>query len=123
MLLRRRLHRLGLRYRLHKRDLPGRPDIVFVAARLAVFVDGDFWHGHGWRERGFPSFEAQFTHLREPDKWRSKIERNMKRDADVNLQLVEMGWTVLRVRESEIRKNLDESVARVLSTLDQARQR
>lgn len=104
LMLRRALHRRGLRYRL-RTSLPGKPDIVFVAARLAVFVDGDFWHGHGWRERGFESMEAQFTHHADPDKWRTKIRRNMDRDREVNELLANLGWRVHRVLESSIRRD------------------
>jgi DNA mismatch endonuclease (patch repair protein) len=105
LLLRRVLHRRGLRYRLHARALPGRPDIVFARARLAVFVDGDFWHGQGWRERGFASFEEQFARHRDPERWRAKIERNMARDEEVNHALNSLGWRVLRVWESDIRRD------------------
>src|SRR5262245_10437043 len=59
-LLRTAIFKRGLRYRLHYRKLPGRPDLVFPSARIAVFVDGDFWHGGGWKERGFASMEAQY---------------------------------------------------------------
>ena len=106
MLLRRELHRRGLRYRVHDRRLPGRPDLSFARARLAVFVDGDFWHGGGWRERGFQSLEAQFAAHRDPEKWAAKIRRNMERDAEVNAELADLGWRVVRVWESSIRADL-----------------
>lgn len=107
LLLRRALHRRGLRYRLHDKRLPGRPDMVFSSARVAVFVDGDFWHGHGWRERGFSSFEAQFDNHRDPERWRTKIARNMERDVEVNTELGRLGWNVLRVFESDIRRDVE----------------
>lgn len=110
LLLRRALHRRGLRYRLHDKRLPGCPDMVFASARVAVFVDGDFWHGHGWRERGFSSFEAQFDNHRDPARWRTKIARNMERDVEVNTDLGRLGWNVVRVLESDIRRDV-ESVA------------
>lgn len=110
LLLRRALHRRGLRYRLHDKRLPGCPDMVFASARVAVFVDGDFWHGYGWRERGFSSFEAQFDNHRDPARWRTKIARNMERDVEVNTDLGRLGWNVVRVLESEIRRDV-ESVA------------
>lgn len=113
LMLRRELHRRGLRYRLHDRRLPGRPDIVFPAARVAVFVDGDFWHGHGWRERGYASFDEQFQAHRDPEKWREKIARNMARDAEVNAALGELGWRVLRVWESDVRRRLADVAASV----------
>src|SRR5689334_17897414 len=78
-ILRSALHRLGLRFRLHGKKLPGRPDIVFQKARVAVFVDGDFWHGGGWKARGFNSFEAQFVSVRSSF-WLEKIRGNVARD-------------------------------------------
>lgn len=105
LLLRRELHRRGLRYRLHAK-LPGRPDIVFPSARVTVFVDGDFWHGHGWRERGFQSWQEQFSNHRDPERWRAKIGRNMQRDTEVNAQLQALGWHVVRVLESAIKQSV-----------------
>ncbi|MEO6500862.1 MAG: very short patch repair endonuclease [Jatrophihabitantaceae bacterium] len=101
LLLRRELHARGVRYRLHT-NLPGRPDIVFPKAKLCVFVDGDFWHGHGWRERGFESWQAQFANHANPEKWVRKIGRNIDRDSEVNEALVSSGWRVLRVLESAL---------------------
>jgi DNA mismatch endonuclease, patch repair protein len=105
MLLRRELHRRGLRYRVHPRSLPGRPDLVFGRARVAVFVDGDFWHGGGWRERGFDAFEDQFAGHRDPERWIAKISRNVARDTEVSAALGSLGWRVIRVWESAIRKD------------------
>lgn len=102
LMLRRELHRRGLRYRLGYR-LPGRPDLVFVTAGVAVFVDGDFWHGLGWSERGFDSMEAQFAGHSNPEKWSAKINRNMERDVEVNTALTSLGWHVHRVLESQVR--------------------
>jgi DNA mismatch endonuclease (patch repair protein) len=104
--LRRELHRRGLRYRL-KSKLAGRPDIVFVGARVAVFVDGDFWHGFGWRERGFSSWEEQFESHADPERWRAKIGRNIERDKEVSQLLEEQGWLVVRVLESRIKTQLE----------------
>jgi DNA mismatch endonuclease, patch repair protein len=98
--LRRELHARGRRYRLHAKDVPGRPDVVFRPQRLAVFVDGDFWHGNAWRVRGLPNLEAQFPNRTEW--WTAKIRRNMERDEAVNQQLVAEGWRVLRLWESVV---------------------
>lgn len=106
LLLRRELFRRGLRYRVDTSSLVGRPDIVFPRARLAVFVDGDFWHGHGWRERGFTSLEEQFAGHRDPKKWVAKITRNVERDLEVNDELRRQGWRVLRVRASSLERDL-----------------
>ncbi|SRR6266540_240942 len=98
--LRRELHARGVRFRLHARDVPGRPDLVIRKYRLAVFVDGDFWHGNAWRLRGLTRFEDQFPTNR--DFWVKKIRRNMERDQEVTAALVAEGWTVVRLWESEV---------------------
>jgi DNA mismatch endonuclease (patch repair protein) len=116
MLLRRELHRRGLRYRLHAK-LPGKPDIVFPRAKVVVMVDGDMWHGHGWAERGFASWQAQFAKHADPTRWIAKIGRNIERDIEVNDQLVTLGWHVHRVLESVIRRDVEaaaEEVERVV---------
>lgn len=92
----------GLRYRKHPRGLIGRPDYAFIGPKVAVFCDGDFWHGKGWKGRGFQSWDEQFVGLRNPDFWKEKIARNMARDERVNIELRETGWIVLRFLESEI---------------------
>lgn len=102
--LRRELWRRGLRYRANVRALPGTPDIVFSRVRLAVFCDGDFWHGYNWTLRGYGSLEDELK--RYSKSWAEKIQRNIRRDKQVNQQLFEMGWSVLRVRESEIKKDV-----------------
>jgi DNA mismatch endonuclease (patch repair protein) len=95
MALRRRLHALGLRFRINRRPLPGTrrtADIVFGPARVAVFVDGCFWHGcpeHGT----WPKTNAEW--------WRAKIEANRARDRDTDRRLAEAGWTILRIWEHE----------------------
>ncbi|MCX5056995.1 very short patch repair endonuclease [Streptomyces sp. NBC_00452] len=111
--LRRALWRRGLRYRVHT-TLTGKPDITFPGARLAVFVDGDFWHGNAWRIRGLPSFEAQFDRMNNPDFWRAKLRRNMTRDVEVNSALAQDGWTVYRVFESRLKRDLDQVVEEIV---------
>jgi DNA mismatch endonuclease (patch repair protein) len=110
--LRRALWRRGLRYRVRGR-LPGRPDMVFSSARVAVFVDGDFWHGNAWRARGLASFDDQFRDMNNSGFWRAKIEANMTRDERVNEQLAVAGWTVYRVFESRLWKEFDAVVDEV----------
>ena len=103
MLLRRALWARGCRYRLRCR-LPGRPDIIFVSARVAVFVDGCFWHGcpiHATR----PKVNEQF--------WARKLQANSERDRAVNDQLGALGWTVLRVWEHEVRRDAGAAAARI----------
>ena len=101
--LRRALHARGLRYSLRRR-LPGSPDIVFTRARVAVFVDGCFWHGcpqHCRRPTGNAAY------------WRAKIARNMERDRRVAAELETLGWRVVRVWEHEVRKGAERSAARI----------
>lgn len=117
MRLRRALHRQGLRYRLHYGKLIGKPDIVFPRQRVAVFVDGDFWHGNAWRLRGMASFDEQFRFRSRPEFWRAKITRNMERDNEVNIRLAERGWRVLRLWESDVLKDVDVCAERVRAFL------
>ena len=98
--LRASLHKLGLRYRLHADDLPGRPDVVFRAARLAVFVDGDYWHGRSWkaqREKLARGWNAAY--------WVTKIETNRARDHRHNHMLRRAGWEVVRFWETDVLKD------------------
>lgn len=88
-------------------DLPGKPDFVFRKARVAVFVDGDFWHG--WR---FPAWKAKLAAY-----WQTKIERNRRRDRKNFQQLRRDGWRVLRVWEHEVERGLADVVERVASLL------
>lgn len=99
--LRSALHRKGLRFRVCRKDLPGKPDIVFPAARLAVQVRGCFWHQH----QGCSSGRLPRSNL---EYWRSKLERNVKRDAEKDEALRALGWRVTVVWECELRT--DEAV-------------
>lgn len=110
--LRKELHRRGLRYRLHPRIF-GRPDLVFPGAQVAVFVDGDYWHGNTWRVRGAQSFDDYFAGRAHSDFWRTKISKNMARDEEVNRHLKEAGWVVLRIWESDVQANLSRAADRV----------
>nr|WP_269450218.1 very short patch repair endonuclease [Gordonia sp. LAM0048] len=95
-------------YRLHRKDLPGRPDIAFMRWRVAVFVDGVFWHGHPdhWDPERASS-----------DYWRNKIQRNVDRDRIANERLRDSGWTVVRIWDLDIKDDIDQSVERVLTEL------
>lgn len=101
--LRRALHRRGLRYSL-RRALPGKPDIVFVRARVAVFVDGCFWHGCP-RHCRMPSSNTDY--------WEAKIERNTARDQRVAKALRSQGWRVIRVWEHDVKSRLDRCADRI----------
>ena len=100
----------GLRYRLHSSKLPGKPDIVLPGARLAVFVDGDFWHGNQWQARGYESLEKQFEGAPSRSYWVPKILGNMERDRRRTAGLVQQGWRVLRFWESQLAADLDACV-------------
>lgn len=113
LLLRHELHRRGLRYRL-KSGLAGKPDIVFPSARVACFVDGDRWHGNGWRIRGFSSFEEEFQHANSQF-WKQKIERNIERDRQVDSLLLDAGWSVVRIWASEVERDISNAADRVES--------
>ncbi len=94
--VRRLLTRLGLRYRLHRADLPGSPDVVFPGRRTALFVHGCFWHGHDCR-RGAREPKAN------ADYWRAKVARNRARDTRVQAELTALGWRPLVVWECELK--------------------
>lgn len=100
MVVRRAAHRLGYRFRLHRRSLPGRPDLVFPSRRAAIFVHGCFWHRHeGCRKATMPKTRVEF--------WRAKFARNIERDAEVQQSLRAGGWRVLVIWECEIGRNGD----------------
>ncbi|MEW5930372.1 MAG: very short patch repair endonuclease [Gemmatimonadota bacterium] len=101
MLLRRALWRRGLRYRIHT-NLLGSPDFAFPGKRVAVFVDGCFWHGCP---------EHYVAPKANPEFWRAKVERNLQRDASVDAQLQREGWIVIRVWEHQVRSELEATVA------------
>ncbi|WP_102227141.1 very short patch repair endonuclease [Acidimangrovimonas sediminis] len=107
--LRRALHRLGYRYRLHRRDLPGTPDLVFPARRKVIFVHGCFWHGHGCRWGRLPKSR--------PEYWLPKIETNRERDRKAVTALREAGWEPLVVWQCELR-DLEAAVGRVVDFLE-----
>ena len=98
MVVRRLLHAMGFRYRLHAKDLPGKPDIVFRGRRLAIFVNGCFWHRH-------PGPECRLARLPKSrlDFWIPKLEANRRRDVENIERLEALGWRVLLVWECELR--------------------
>ncbi|MBM7820370.1 DNA mismatch endonuclease (patch repair protein) [Cellulosimicrobium cellulans] len=98
-------------YRVHRRDLPGRPDIAFIRWKVAVFVDGVFWHGHPdhWNPAKASS-----------DYWRQKIARNIERDRAADTALAELGWRVIRVWDVDVRARPGECVQQVIQALREA---
>jgi DNA mismatch endonuclease (patch repair protein) len=95
LLLRHGLHARGFRFRLHRRDLPGCPDLVFPRFHAVVFVHGCFWHGHGCPMFKFPTTRTEF--------WAAKIEGNRARDTKVSENLEAAGWRTLVVWECTLR--------------------
>ena len=107
--VRRLLHGLGYRYRLHRKDLPGKPDLVFPSRRKAIFVHGCFWHTHGCRYGRPPKSRLEY--------WLPKLKRNMKRDAKKRAELEALRWQVLTVWQCEI-KDLDALTAKLCAFLE-----
>ena len=89
LLLRRKLWGLGFRYRKNYKKLPGKPDIAFIGKKVAVFCDGDYWHGHNWAIRGYGSLEQELS--RYSDFWRDKILRNIARDEKKQFTFIRNG--------------------------------
>lgn len=106
LVVRRMIHAMGYRYRLHQHDLPGSPDIVLPRLRKAIFVHGCFWHRHGCRRTTTPSSNRRF--------WEEKFDENRKRDRRARRKLRQDGWMVLTVWECQIPK--PEQLARRLGT-------
>lgn len=107
--LRRSLWARGVRgWRIHRKDLPGRPDLAFGPAKLAVFVDGAFWHGRP--DKYWPG--------RSGDYWDAKIARNQQRDHETDEALREMGWEPLRLWDDEVMNDPDEAAHQVETALD-----
>ena len=99
ILLRKELWRRGLRYRKNCSLVYGKPDIVFLRKQIAVFIDGEFWHGHDFEEiKNRLKSNKEF--------WLEKIERNMERDFEITQFLIEQGWAVLRFWDFEIKNDL-----------------
>jgi DNA (cytosine-5)-methyltransferase 1 len=116
--LRRALWARGLRYRVNATDQAGKPDIVIPSARLAIFVDGDFWHGNQFRKRKLAALEEQFPDTATKSYWLTKIRRNMTRDATHTSMLLSQGWGVLRFWESQLRADAEGCVAMVARVVE-----
>lgn len=113
LMVRAALRRLGLRYRTSS-ALPGRPDLVFARARIAVFCDGDFWHGR--------DLDARIQRLsvgHNAPYWVAKIKGNVERDDRVNSELRALGWIVLRFWESSIKRDADGVAAEIAAAVAQ----
>jgi len=100
VILRKALWRAGIRYRKNYTKMPGSPDIVLTKHRIAIFCDGEFWHGKDWERK-----KLKIASNREY--WVRKIERNIDRDNEINRKLDGDGWTVIRFWGNEIRDNVE----------------
>lgn len=110
--LRKALHSSGLRgYRLHRRDVPGTPDLAWLGLKVAVFVDGAFWHGH----------PSAFKRGQSGRFWDEKIAKNMRRDRQIDQRLAADGWKVVRLWDFEIERDLSKCVERVRTELAERR--
>jgi DNA mismatch endonuclease (patch repair protein) len=108
LLLRRALWAAGIRgWRLHAKRVPGRPDLAWPSRRLAVFVDGAFWHGH-----------PDYYHGQSGPFWDEKIARNRERDSEVDRELEQAGWRVLRLWDFEVEQDVEGCVSRVKAELE-----
>jgi DNA mismatch endonuclease (patch repair protein) len=92
----------------HYSELPGKPDIVFINSKVAIFIDGDFWHGFR-----FPLWKHKMS-----PKWQEKIEKNRKRDQRNFRKIRRLGWKVLRIWEHQVEKNPENCISRIYGLLD-----
>ena len=108
LVLRRGMWRHGMKgYRCHVRNLPGSPDVAFARFRLAIFVDGAFWHGH-----------PEFVRSNATEYWRRKIARNVARDREVESRLREMNWRIIRFWDFEVTASCDSCLERIVAAID-----
>lgn len=112
-LLAKQLWHLGIRYRKNYKKLPGSPDIAITKDRIAVFIDGEFWHGKDWESR-----KERLQRNREY--WIEKIEENMARDQRVDAQLRALGWTPIHFWSKDVLKTTDSCVEVILNTIEKA---
>lgn len=110
ILLRKRLWSLGFRYRKNYNKLPGKPDIVFISKKIAIFIDGEFWHGYNWKVK-----KKRIKSNREY--WIPKIEKNIKRDKANNKNLKQRGWIVLRYWEHQIKHDIQRCIDQIVDLL------
>jgi DNA mismatch endonuclease (patch repair protein) len=111
-MLRSVLWKMGLRFQKHVRTLPGKPDIVFSRQRVVVFCDGDFWHGRNWRKD-----KRRLSAGPNAPYWVAKIQANRNRDKRRNEELRKLGWSVVRVWDSDVRANPEVEAQKVISAL------
>lgn len=111
MILRKELFKRGVRFRVHYDKLPGKPDIVIMRSKVAVFCDGEFWHGKDWNIK-------KDKIKKNRDYWVPKIEKNIIRDRQIKKTLELNGWLVLRFWEKDIKNNLGKVADEIISNLE-----
>lgn len=92
----------GIYFTTHRKDVCGKPDIAFKRKKIAIFVDSDFWHG----KKHLPKSNQEF--------WIKKLERNRQRDEEVNTALAGQGWLIIRISDTDVKKNLNDCIYRIL---------
>lgn len=110
LLFRKALWRYNIRYRIHVKDVIGKPDICIKSKKIAIFIDSEFWHGKQFLEGKIPQSNQEY--------WIPKLKRNIERDKKVNIALEQAGWKVFRFWEKEIYKNADQLVSKVVTYLN-----
>lgn len=119
--LRKALWKKGYRYRKNYKNLPGKPDIVLTKQRICIFVDSEFFHGKGfesgYESNKYSSLREQLENSNNSEFWLEKIQRNMERDHEVDMQLKELGWSVLRFWSKDVLKNMDDCIHEVEETI------
>ena len=111
LLLGKLLWNAGIRYRKNDRSIFGKPDFVIRKMKIAIFCDGEFWHGRNWETR-------KGDHKSNCEFWYSKIERNIERDKEVNEQFKALGWEIIRFWETEIIKAPDKCLNKILNYMN-----
>jgi DNA (cytosine-5)-methyltransferase 1 len=112
------LRERGIEYHVHPSELPGKPDIVLSSQRVAIFVDGEFWHGRQWRQRKRAALEEQFSQAKNREYWINKIRRNMQRDCANTTALLKQGWKVIRFWEKDVLKDPQRCVEMTVQLLN-----
>lgn len=109
---RKALWHKGYRYRKNYKDLPGKPDIVLTKEKIAIFCDGEFFHGKDWE-----ILKPRLEKSNNGEYWQKKIERNIQRDDEVNKELLFLGWTVIRFWGKDVLKKTDECIRVIEETI------
>ena len=109
--VRKLLHHRGYRYRLHSRELPGKPDVIFASRKAIIFVHGCFWHGHGCHLFKWPSTRREF--------WTTKVFRNREKDLETENALMLLGWRTLTIWECTLKGKKRKPIAEVIEFISQ----